>query len=55
MEKIEVHEMTEFEYNVQGFTELKNALKSGKIVRNPFARFYNDVEVNILQEEKSML
>ena len=40
-----------FEYTQQGFMELQAALKEGKIVRNPFARFYTEkVEVTVIQD-----
>jgi hypothetical protein len=51
MNNQEIHEMSNFEYTPQGFRELKTALKEGKIVRNPFARFYGEkVEVTVVQE-----
>ncbi|MCL2080861.1 MAG: hypothetical protein FWH16_02055 [Oscillospiraceae bacterium] len=51
MEKTEILEMPDFEYTPQGFGELKTALKSGKIVRNPFAKFYGEkVEVTVVQD-----
>ena len=54
MKKAEVCELPNFEYTPKGFSELKAALKSGKIVKNPFAKFYgNRVKVNIIQDEKS--
>lgn len=52
MDKPEIFEMPNFEYTPQGFNELKAALKSGKIVRNPFAKFYGDkVEVNVILDK----
>lgn len=54
MEKKEIIEMPEFEYTPQGFGELKTALKAGKIVRNPFAKFYGDkVEVSVTQDTEA--
>jgi hypothetical protein len=51
MEKPEILEMPNFEYTTQGFSELKAALKEGKIVRNPFAKFYGEkVEVTVNQD-----
>ena len=50
MDKPEIIEMPNFEYTPQGFGELKAALKEGKIVRNPFAKYYGEkVEVTVLQ------
>ena len=50
MEKREILEMSNFEYTPQGFGELKTALKAGKVVRNPFAKFYDEkVEVTVVQ------
>ena len=50
MDKPEILEMPNFEYTQQGFIDLKTALKDGKIVRNPFAKFYTDkVEVTVIQ------
>ena len=50
MDKPEILEMPNFEYTPQGFRELKAALKEGKIVRNPFARFYGEkVEVTVVE------
>jgi len=52
MDKPEILEMPNFEYNQQGFIELQAALKEGKIVRNPFARFYSEkVEVTVIQDK----
>lgn len=51
MEKIEIVEMPNFEYTPQGFIELKTALKAGKIIKNPFAKFYSDkIEVTVVQD-----
>ena len=51
MDKPEILEMPDFEYTPQGFSELKTALKDGKIVRNPFAKFYSErVEVTVIQD-----
>ena len=51
MAKPEILELPNFEYTQQGFMELKAALKEGKIVRNPFAKFYSEkVEVTIIQD-----
>ena len=51
MDKPEILEMPDFEYTPQGFGELKAALKEGKIVRNPFAKFYGEkVEVTVIQD-----
>ena len=51
MDKTEILEMPNFEYTQQGFIELQAALKEGKIVRNPFARFYTEkVEVTVIQD-----
>jgi len=44
MDKPEILEMPNFEYTPQGFGELKAALKEGKIVRDPFAKFYGEKE-----------
>jgi len=53
VDKPEVLELPNFEYNSQGFRELKAALKEGKIVRNPFAKFYGEkVEVNVITDTK---
>ena len=54
MEKPEIIEMPNFEYTPEGFKELKTALKEGKIVRNPFAKFYNEkVEVTVVKETET--
>jgi len=51
MDKHEILEMPNFEYTPQGFKDLKAALKEGKIVRNPFAKFYGEkVEVTVIQD-----
>ena len=51
MDKPEIFEISNFEYTPQGFSELRTALKEGKIVRNPFAKFYCEkVEVTIIQD-----
>lgn len=52
MDKTEILEMPNFEYTPQGFKDLKTLLKAGKIVRNPFAKFYgNKVEVTVVQDK----
>lgn len=52
MDKPEIIEMPNFEYTPQGFNELKAVLKAGKIVRNPFAKFYgNKIEVTVIPEK----
>ena len=54
MDKPEILEMPNFEYNTQGFRELKAALKEGNIVRNPFAKFYGEkVEVTVIQDTEA--
>jgi len=54
MDKSEILEMPNFEYTLQGFGELKATLKEGKIVRNPFAKFYGEkVEVTVIQETEA--
>lgn len=51
MKKHEVVEIPNFEYTPQGFIELKKVLKEGKVVRNPFAKFYADrVEITVIQD-----
>jgi len=51
MEEREILEMSDFEYTAKGFNDLQAALKSWKIVRNPFAKFYDtDIEVVIEQD-----
>jgi hypothetical protein len=51
MTKKEVVELPDFEYSPKGFSELKTALKAGKLVRNPFARFYGeDVKISVKQD-----
>jgi len=51
MKNPEILETPDFEYSLQGFSELKKALKDGKIVRNPFAKFYaQKVEVTVIQD-----
>ena len=51
MDKPEILEMPNFEYTQQGFIDLKTALKDGKIVRNPFAKFYTEkIEVTVIQD-----
>ena len=48
MKKIDIIEIPNFEYTPQGFEELKKALKEGKVVRNPFAKFYSDkIEITV--------
>lgn len=50
MNNDEIVELPDFEYTAEGLKKLKDILKSGKMVRNPFAQFYNDkIEVNIIQ------
>ena len=54
MYKPEVLEMPNFEYTPKGFSELKAALKEGKMVRNPFAKYYGEkVEVTINQDTEA--
>ena len=54
MDKPEILEMPNFEYTPQGFGELKAALKEGKIVKNPFAKFYSEkVEVTVIQDTEA--
>ena len=54
MDKREILEMPNFEYTPLGFKELKEALKEGKIVRNPFAKFYGEkVEVTVIQDTEA--
>jgi len=51
MDKPEIIEIPNFKYTQQGFRELKAALKEGKTVRNPFAKFYGEkVEVTVIQD-----
>ena len=51
MDKPEIYEIPNFTYTQQGFGELKAALKEGKTVRNPFAKFYCEkVEVTVIQD-----
>ena len=55
MGKPEIHEMPDFKYTPQGFGELKAALKEGKTVRNPFAKFYGEsVEVTVIQDTEKI-
>ena len=55
MEKPIILEMPNFEYTPQGFIELKEVLKEGNIVRNPFAKFYGEkVEVTVIQDKESL-
>ena len=50
MDKPEIIEMPNFEYTLQGFSELKTLLKEGKIVRNPFAKYFSEkVEVAVIK------
>jgi hypothetical protein len=50
MDKLEILEMPNFEYTQQGFLELKTALKEGKIIRNPFVKYYGEkVEVTVIK------
>lgn len=50
MGKIDIIDIPDFDYTPQSFEALKNALKAGKTVRNPFAKFYSEkIEVNVLQ------
>lgn len=52
MDKPEIVEMPNFAYTPQGFNELKAVLKEGKIVKNPFAKFYADkVEVTVISDK----
>ena len=54
MDRPEILEMPNFDYTPQGFGELKAALKDGKIVKNPFAKYYNEkVEVTVIQDTDS--
>ena len=54
MEHPEILEMPDFEYTPQGFKDLKTTLKEGKVVRNPFARFYTDkVEVTVKKDTET--
>jgi len=54
MDKPEILELPNFENSSQGFRELKAALKEGKIVRNPFAKFYGEkVEVNVIKDKEA--
>ena len=56
MNKHEILEIPNFEYTPQGFVELKKALKEGKIVKNPFAKFYNEkVEITVMRDMESVL
>ena len=51
MDKLEILEMPDFEYTPQGFSELKAALMAGKVVANPFAKFYGErIEVTVLRD-----
>ena len=51
MDKHEILELPDFEYTPQGFGELKEILKEGKIVRNPFTKFYSEkIEVNVIKD-----
>jgi len=54
MDKPEIIEIPNFNYTPQGFIELKAALKEGKTVRNPFAKFYGEkVEVTVIQDSEA--
>ena len=54
MDKTEILELPDFEYNMQGFKKLKVALKEGKTVRNPFAKYYGEkVEVSVNNDTKA--
>jgi hypothetical protein len=54
MDKPEILELQNFEYTPQGFSELKAALKEGKIVRNPFTKFYGEkIQVNVIKDTKA--
>ena len=49
-DKPEIYELPNFKYTQQGFKKLKTALKEGKIVRNPFAKFYTErIEVSVIK------
>ena len=51
MDKQEILELPDFEYTQQGFKKLKAVLKEGKIVRNPFSKFYSEkIEVNVIKD-----
>ena len=51
MSRPEIIEMKDFEYSQQGFEDLKVMLKEGKMIRNPFAKYYCErVEVTINQD-----
>ena len=54
MDKLEIHEMPNFEYTPKCFGELKTALKERKIVRNPFAKFYGEkVEITVIPDTET--
>jgi hypothetical protein len=54
MDKPTILELLNFEYTPDGFRELKAVLKEGKIVRNPFAKFYGEkVEVTVIQDSET--
>ena len=54
MDKLEIHEMPNFEYTPKGFEELKTALREGKIVRNPFTKLYGEkVEVTVVPDTET--
>ena len=56
MEKPEIIELPNFEYTPQGFRELKRVLREGKMVRNPFAKFYTEkIEVTVIQSTHSTM
>jgi hypothetical protein len=51
MSKDNIVEMNDFEYTAEWFEKLKRTLKEGRVVRNPFAKFYNEgVSVTIVKD-----
>jgi hypothetical protein len=50
MENKEVAEMPDFTFTPEGFRKLESVLKAGKIVRNPFPKFYgNGATVTVIK------
>jgi len=47
----EVIGLDDFELTDKCFQQLKNELKAGKIVRNPFAKFYNNGSITDIKSD----
>jgi len=54
MKQDNIVEINDFELTQESFLKLKKMLKAGKVVRNPFAKFFDDGNTTTIITEQSI-